>query len=214
MKAVPKVDGDGSMLTVTWSKVTAVNGSGPVTSYTVETFITAPAANIDGQWAATTVADPTDTEADVTVTEDNTYLVRVRANTGTAGTNGSHGYLLGTVTAAGVPDPPENVLAVIDSTTSSTVNVTWDSVPEADLDDTTITGYVVAWSNSTNPVTGSRGAASVSGAGTGEYTITGLNPGQYTVTVQAVNHVGKSAVGTPIGTPGEDDGPPVVPVPE
>ena len=41
--AVPKApegdyDGDGTMLTVTWSKVTQSNGTGPVASYTVETF--------------------------------------------------------------------------------------------------------------------------------------------------------------------------------
>ena len=34
--AVPEVDGDGTMLTVTWSKVTQSNGTGPVTSYVVE----------------------------------------------------------------------------------------------------------------------------------------------------------------------------------
>ena len=212
--AVPKApegdyDGDGTMLTVTWSKVTAVNGSGPVASYTVEVFDT------DSQspsWVATEVADPTDTTVDVpNVTAGNTYLVRVRANTTV---DGSNGYLLGTVTAAGVPATPGTVRATIDSTTSSTVNVTWDSVPEMELDDTTITGYVVAWFNTSNQVTGSRGAASVSGAGTGEYTITGLNPGQYIVTVQAVNHVGKSVAGMPTGTAGQDDGPPIVPVPE
>ena len=34
--AVPKVDGDGTMLTVTWSKVTQTNGTGPISSYVVE----------------------------------------------------------------------------------------------------------------------------------------------------------------------------------
>ena len=38
--AVPKVDGNGMMLTVTWSKVTQSNGTGPVGSYVVETLNT------------------------------------------------------------------------------------------------------------------------------------------------------------------------------
>jgi hypothetical protein len=209
--AVPKVDGDGTMLTVTWSKVTQTNGTGLVASYMVEVFATMAGNTV---WVQTPVADPTDTTVNVSsVVAGTMYLVRVRAIAST-GAMGSNGYLLGTVTAAGVPAAPETVAAVIDSITNTTVNVTWDSVPEMELEDTTTTGYVVTWSNFTNPVTGSRGAASVSGAGTGEYTITGLNPGQYTVTVQAVNHVGKSVAGMPTGTPGDDDGPPVVPEPE
>ncbi len=201
--AVSKVDGDGSLLTVTWSTVTQTNGTGPVASYIVETLITAPAANVTGAWVPTAVSDPTDTTADVVSVDGNTHLVRVRAVAGT-GPNGSFGYLAGTVTAAGVPATPANVAAVVDEATSSTVNVSWDSIPEGT--DTNITGYVVAWFNSTNQVTGSRGSASVSGAGSGKYTITGLNPGTYTVTVTAVNHVGQSTAGA-AGTA------PVVPVP-
>ena len=197
--AVPKVDGDGTMLTVTWSKVTQTNGTGPVASYIVETLNT----TTPGGWNGTTfaVADLTDTKADVTVSDGDTYLVRVRA---VAGTNGNYGYLAGTVTAAGVPTAPADVTAVVDEATSSTVNVEWTSIPENM--ETDITGYVVAWFNTTNQVTGSRGSAAVSGAGTGKYTITGLNPGTYTVTVVAVNHVGKS-------TAGAADPAPVVAVP-
>ena len=188
--AVPKVDGNGMMLTVTWSKVTQTNGTGPVGSYIVETLNTTTPD--PGGWNGTTfaVADLTDLKADVTVTDGDTYLVRVRA---VSGTNGSFGYLAGTVTAAGVPDAPEDVTAVVDEATSSTVNVEWTSIPENI--ETDITGYVVAWFNNDNQVTGSRGSAAVSGAGTGEYTITGLNLGEYTVTVVAVNHVGKSPDG-------------------
>ncbi len=203
--AVPKVDGDGTMLTVTWSKVTQTNGTGPVTSYVVEVLNTTNPA----PWAGTTfqVADLTDLKGDVTVSDGDTYLVRVRA---VAGTNGSFGYLAGTVTAAGVPDAaeyPATVTAVVDEATSSTVNVSWTSVPEGT--DSDITGYVVTWSNTTNPVTGSRGSAAVSGAGTGEYSITGLNPGTYRVQVRSVNHVGSSDV-----TAGVAAAAPVVPPPE
>ena len=213
--AVPKAPdgvytGTGTMLTVTWSTVTQTNGTGVVASYTVGVLDT---DNAQAGWTETTVADPTDTMADVTVTNERTYLVRVRAVASTAAL-GSNGYLRGTVTAADVPAAPANVLAVIDSNTSSTVNVTWDSVPEMELDDTDITGYVVTWTNTTNPITGSRGSAAISGAGSGEYTISGLNPGEYTVSVVAVNHVGNSTPGRPTGTVGEADGQPVVPVPE
>jgi hypothetical protein len=192
--AVPKVDGDGTMLTVTWSKVTQSNGTGPVTSYIVEVLNTTNPA----PWTGTTfqVADLTDLEGDVTVSDGDTYLVRVRA---VAGTNGSFGYLTGTVTAAGRPDAPADVTAVVDEATSSTVNVGWISIPEST--ETDVTGYVVAWFNNTNQVTGSRGSAAVSGAGTSEYTITGLNPGTYTVTVVAVNHVGKSPDGPAAAAP-------------
>ena len=199
--AVPEVDGNGSMLTVTWSKVTQTNGTGPVTSYVVEVLDT----DADSpSWVATTVADPTDTTVDVPdVTAGNTYLVRVRAM---AGRPGSNGYLAGTVTAAGVPTAPAEVSATLDEATSSTVNVSWVSIPEGT--DTNITGYIVTWSNTRNPVTGSRGSASVSGSGTSMYTITGLNPGIYAVQVRAVNHVGKSDV-----TAGIADPAPEVPVP-
>ena len=198
--AVPEVDGAGTMLTVTWSKVTQTNGTGPVASYIVETLNT----TTPGGWNSTTfdVADLTDTKADVEVGDGDTYLVRVRA---VSGTNGSFGYLAGTVTAAGVPTAPEDVTAVVDEATSSTVNVEWTSIPENT--ETDITGYIVTWSNTSNPVTGSRGSAAVSGAGTGEYTITGLNTGTYDVTVVAVNHVGKSPDGDAASAP-------MVPVPE
>ena len=200
--AVPEVDGAGTMLTVTWSKVTQTNGTGPVISYIVETLNT----TTPGGWNSTTfdVANLTDTKADVEVDDGDTYLVRVKA---VSGTNGSYGYLAGTVTAAGVPAAPAGVTAEVDEATSSTVNVEWTSIPEST--ETDITGYVVAWFNTDNQVTGSRGSAAVSGAGTGEYTITGLNPGEYTVTVVAVNHVGKSIPGSP-----ETGDEPMVPVPE
>ena len=199
--AVPKVDGDGTMLTVTWSKVTQTNGTGPVGSYIVDVLDTD--AEIPS-WVATTVADPTDTTVDVpNVTARNTYLVRVRAIAGTAGSNG---YLAGTVTAAGVPTAPEGVTATVDEATSSTVNVEWTSIPENT--ETDITGYIVTWSNTSNPVTGSRGSAAVSGAGTGMYAITGLNPGTYTVQVRAVNHVGKSDVTAGIAAPAPEVLPP------
>ena len=191
--AVPEVDGAGTMLTVTWSKVTQDNGTGPITSYIVEVRDTTATG-----WTSTTfqVADLTDTKAEVTVSDGDTYLVRVRA---VSGRNGSYGYLAGTVTAAGVPAVPADVTAVVDEATGSTVNVEWTSISENT--ETDVTGYVVAWSNTSNPITGSRGAAAVSGAGTGEYTITGLNPGTYTVTVVAVNHVGKSTIGSATAAP-------------
>lgn len=198
--AAPKTDGDGSMLTVTWSSVTRTNGTGPVASYVVETLITAPAAQVNGRWAATPVADATATTADVASADGNSYMVRVRAVSST-GANGSWGYIAEPVTAAGVPDAPENVMADVDSTTTSTVNVTWNSVPEAELDGTDITGYVVSWYETANPVSGSRGSVSVSGAGTGTYAITGLAPGTYTISVVAVNHVGKSPAGSPTTAP-------------
>ena len=200
--AVPKAPdegyaGTGTMLTVTWSKVTQTNGTGPVFSYTVEVL------DMDAQtpsWVPTPVTEPTDTTVDVSnVTRGNTYLVRVRANAGQEGQQaGSHGYLAGTVKAAGVPvstDHPGAVVAEFELATR-TINVTWVSVPEMELDDTDITKYVVTWSNTTDPVMGSRGSRDVSGAGTGEYTITGLNTGTYSITVQAVNHVGKSTAVT------------------
>ena len=165
----------------------------------METYnTTTPTGLPTAPWNATTfqVADLTDTKADVTVSDGDTYLVRVRA---VAGANGSYGYLAGTVTAAGVPTPPEGVTAVVDEATGSTVNVEWTSIPENT--ETDITGYIVSWVNTDNPITGSRGAAAVSGAGTGEYSITGLNPGMYTVTVVAVNHVGKSTPGAAAAVP-------------
>ena len=228
--AVPKVDGNGTMLTVTWSKVTQTNGTGPIGSYTVEVFDTNP--EVQGSWVApdrppletngfarpqeTTPIEPAATTADIVVADDgdegSTYLVRVRAN---AGTEGSHGYLAGTVKAAGVPDAPDNVAAVFDEATTSTVNVSWDSIAEGT--DTDITSYIVSWFNTENQVTGSRGSAAVSGAGTGTYAITGLNPGTYAVQVRAVNPVGKSDVTDGIANDSsESDTPntvPVVPVP-
>ena len=193
--------GDGTRLTVTWSKVTQTNGTGPVFSYTVA--VLDMAAPLSG-WTDTLVPDPTDTTVDVTVINTNTYLVRVRANAGETGQQaGSHGYLAGTVKAAGVPvasDYPGTVTATLDPTPgSSTINVGWTSVSEST--ETDITGYVVTWFNTTNEVTGSRGSAAVSDAGTGEYSITGLNHGTYDVTVQAVNHVGKSTVVAPSTAP-------------
>ena len=191
--AVPKVDGDGTMLTVTWSKVTQTNGTGPVSSYVVEVRDTTATG-----WTSTRfqVADLTDLKGDVAVDDGTTYQVRVRA---ASGTNGSFGYVAGTVTAAGVPGAPQDVTAVVDEATSSTVNVEWTSIPENT--ETDITGYVVAWFNSDNQVTGSRGSAAVSGAGTGEYSITGLNEGEYDVSVVAVNHVGKSPDGDAASAP-------------
>ena len=199
--------GDGTMLTVTWSKVTQTNGTGPVTSYIVETYNTTDPTGLPtlpSSWNPTTfqVADLTDLKGDVTVEDGDTYLVRVRA---VAGAEGSYGYLAaGTVTAAGVPTAPENVMAEVDDAPTSTVNVSWDSISETS--ETDVTGYVVTWFNNTNMVTGSRGSAAVSGAGSGMYAITGLNTGTYTVTVVKVNHVGNSPVGSPTT-------PPVVPEP-
>ena len=192
--AMPMVDGDGSMLTVTWSKVTNSNGTGPITMYVVETLdLTNP-----GIRTVTTfqVADLTDLKGDVAVTDGNEYMVRVKA---VSGNHGSYGYVTDSVTAAGKPNAPEGVTAVIDEATSSTINVEWTSIPETT--ETNITGYVVSWFNTTNQVTGSRGSVAVSGAGTGEYIITSLNPGTYTVTVQAVNHVGKSMAGSAASAP-------------
>ncbi len=195
--AAPKTDGDGSMLTVTWSSVTRTNGAGPVTSYVVEVRDVTGTA-----WSPTAVSDATATMFDVStgVTKGKTYMVRVRAVTSTSAA-GSWGYIAEPVTAAGVPDAPQNVMADVDSTTTSTVNVTWNSVPEAELDGTDITGYVVSWYETANPVSGSRGSVSVSGAGTGTYAITGLAPGTYTISVVAVNHVGKSLVSSPATAP-------------
>ena len=69
--------------------------------------------------------------------------MRVRANAGQEGQQaGSHGYLAGTVKAAGVPvstDHPGAVVAEFELATTSTINVTWVSVPEMELDDTDIT---------------------------------------------------------------------------
>ncbi len=191
--AVPKADGDGTALTVTWSTVTQTNGTGDVASYTVET------QTGTGAWTPfTATIGATDTTVDVTgLTDDTTYQVRVRA-VSTAGANGIPGYAA-PVKTANVPTAPANVTAVLDSTTSSTINVTWDSIPAET--ETDITGYVVTWYNSTDLLEGSRGDAAVSGAGTGEYSITGLDPGTYEVRVVAVNHVGKSAEGEPTTDP-------------
>ncbi len=187
--AVPKADGNGTALTVTWSTVTQTNGTGKVVQYFMQIN------SGTGWFDATTVPAtlrPAPTEADITgLTDDTTYQVRVWAVTSTSA-EGIPGYAA-PVKTAGVPDAPANVTAVLDSTVTSTINVTWDSIPAET--ETDITGYVVTWYNRTYSVTGSRGSAAVSGAGTGEYSITGLSPGDYRVAVVAVNHVGKSPEG-------------------
>ncbi len=227
--AVPKVDGDGTELTVTWSTVpfTQTNGAGPVADYKVQVNpgtgwfdakIASPMSiprSVTGPTVSATllgVATEAELTADITgyvvsgtetdLTDDTTYQVRVRAVTSTSA-EGIPGYAA-PVKTAGVPAAPMNVTAVLDSTNFSTINVTWDSIPAGT--ETDITGYVVSWYNRSNFVHGSSGDAAVSGAGTGEYSITGLNPGAYEVRVVAVNHVGKSAEAAPSG---QDPGVPV-----
>lgn len=195
--AVPKVDGDGTMLTVTWTTVTQTNGTGTVGSYIIETLAVDPPGTT---WTPTTVSDPALKTMDVSVVKDTTYLVRVKA-VSTAAATGIPGYAVPPVKAAGVPDALTSVAAEIDSTTSTTINVTWDSVPEGDIADSDITGYVVTWVDSGNSVTGDRGSVSVSGAGTGSYAITGLAPGTYTINVHVVNHVGRSTGNQPATAP-------------
>ena len=190
--AVPLKDGDGTMLTVTWTTVTRTNGSGPVTSYTVETLAVDPVG--DGEWNSTPVPDSTDKTADVTVADGTTYLVRVKAN---SGTTGIPGYAAAPVKAAGVPEAPGGVAATIDQAVSTTVNVVWDSVPEAESADSDITGYVVSWHDTGDLVSGNRGSVSITGNTNGAYAITGLAPGAYSVSVTATNHVGNSSGGTP-----------------
>ncbi|MXW76744.1 MAG: hypothetical protein F4Z58_12045, partial [Acidimicrobiaceae bacterium] len=202
--------GDGTMMTVTWSKVTQTNNTGPVASYVVETLITAPAGSVTGSWEATPVADATATSADVTVVDDNSYMVRVRAVSST-GANGSWGYTIAPVTAANVPDQLTGVTANVDPATSSTLNVSWTGVPESGLATTDITGYVVSWYATADPVSGNRGSVSVAGAGSDSYAITGLAPGAYTITVVAVNHVGKSPASA--AAVDDDSGAPTVPAP-
>ena len=203
--AVPKspvpgvYTGDGSRTTVSWNAVTQTNAQGPVASYQVQ-------INSDGTWTAATAhgADGTQldsipatlTSVDIVTDAGTDYQVRVRAVT-TIPTNGSWGYITGTVTAAGAPAAVENVEVdePADRAVSSTVTVTWDSVPEAQSATSTITGYVVSWHNPSQPSTGNRGSVMINGNTVGTYSIVGLSPGSYSVTVQAVNHVGVGAAG-------------------
>lgn len=185
--AVPTPDGNGNTLTVSWSRVTRTNGSGPVVSYIVETRdLDSPGA----AWVATTGIDGNTTTTVVNVVKGRTYLVRVKA---VAGLTGSSGYIDAPVTAAGTPDAPAQLAATLDRD-NRTVNVVWTAVPANTPSD--VIGYTVSWYSTTDLVSGARGQATITSNTIGTYAIRGLPPGSYVVEVVATNHIGDSPART------------------
>ena len=206
VRAVPTKDGNGSQLTISWSKVTASNGGGVLDGYTVETR--AATAGADWVSAATELAascdDPAttaDTEAcninttSVTVTVNDqvpenvgtTYVVRVRATTASSVT-GSSGYSAPVKTAA-VPTEPAALTARFDAATRSFI-VEWTGLTGETAK--TVSSYKVRWYPSVAGAPGSIGSATVSDNTAGSYTTKALTPGSYIVAVTAVNAIGNS----------------------
>ena len=181
--AVPTANGNGSTLTVTWNRVTRTNGAGPVSSYIVETL---DLTNPGNTWVLTTGIDGTTTTAVVNVVIGRTYLVRVKA---VALHTGSSGYIDAPVKAAGAPATPALLAATI-ATDGVTVNVVWTAVSQGTPSD--ITGYLVSWFSTTDPVFGKRGTVRITSNTRGTYSIYGLPSGSYTVQVSSTNHVGNS----------------------
>ena len=181
--AVPTPDGNGNTLTVTWSRVTRTNGTGPVTSYIVETRDVGHPGN---PWTQTLGIDGNTTMATVNVVKGRTYLVRVKA---VAGNTGSSGYIAAPVKAAGAPAAPAQLAATLNRD-GRTVNVVWTAVAQNTPSD--IISYTVSWYSNTNFVGGSRGSVTVFGNTIGNYALRGLAPDSYTVRVTANNHIGTS----------------------
>ena len=181
--AVPTPNGNGNTLTVTWSRVTRTNGTGPVTSYIVETRDVSHPGN---PWTQTLGIDGNTTMATVNVVKGRTYLVRVKA---VAGNTGSSGYIAAPVTAAGAPAAPAQLAATLNRD-GRTVNVVWAAVAQNTPSD--IISYTVSWYSNTNFVGGSRGSVTVFGNTIGNYALRGLAPDSYTVRVTANNHIGTS----------------------
>ena len=201
--AVPMKDGDGSTLTISWSKVTASNGGGVLTGYVVQTQRVS-GENIETGWQDATLNcdDPATTDAEVcdqnttsvdVVVDDasanvgDTYLVRVRATAG-ASTMGSSGYAAPVMSAAR-PGAPGNLAAAFDATTRA-VNVTWTGLTGDAAK--TVSSYKIRWYPSVAGATGSIGSATINDNEAGEYKITGLAPGSYSVVIVAVNAIGDS----------------------
>ncbi len=218
--AIPEPNGDGSKLRVSWPRVTN-NGSGRIDGYRVEVRDVTSTDQPNGGWVSTTVQErstvfsPGTTwssavlSVDVTngVTSGMSYLVRVRATAG-SNTNGVFAYAEGEGTKA-ASTPAASVLGTVTAVSvenTNNVRVNWTGVAEMALATTDITGYVVSWFDSMEPVSGNRGSTTVTGAGSDSYVVTGLAPGTYTVTVSAVNAVGTGAAATAAT-------PPVVPQP-
>ena len=202
--AVPMKDGNGSTLTISWSKVTASNGGGVLNGYKVQTQRVS-GNDIQTTWqdatlncddpATTEVAEACDqntTSVDVEVDSGSsnvgdTYLVRVRATAG-ASTDGSNGYAAPVMSAA-VPGAPASLAAAFDATTRA-VNVTWTGLTGDAAK--TVSSYKIRWYPSVAGATGSIGSATITDNEAGEYKITGLTPGSYSVAIVAVNAIGNS----------------------
>ena len=197
--AVPKTDGDGTVLTVTWSRVTASNGGGPLGLYKAQT-------STDGfTWTDATfscdVAGTDDTETcannvtkgEITGLTDTTdYYVRVAA---LANVDGSYGYAP-KVKATAVPAAPQGVAVAYDSTATG-LKVTWTALSGDAAE--ALTGYRLHWFPSVAGAAGSTGQTTISDGTAGEYVITGisLTPGNiYTVRLHALNAVGASGGAT------------------
>ncbi len=165
---------DGTQMDVTWS---TVNGA---TGYLVEYD--------DGTntWTsrAATDAEVAARKATLTgLTRGTLYTVRVR---GTEATNNAAGGVPGysaAVRANGTPTAPA-ITSV--TATGTTLTVVWTHgtvVSEG------VTGFVVSWFDTADPLTGDRDTAPVAANAT-RHNITGLGDGTYTVIVTAVNSVG------------------------
>ncbi len=194
--AVSKKDGDGSALTVTWSRVTASNGGGPLMVYVAET-------SSDGfTWGAATLnCDLATTEATETcsnnvtkgeisdLTAGSDYYVRVAAM---ANVVGSYGYSA-KVTATAVPASPSGLEVAYDATAKG-LKVTWTAL-SGDAAKALTGGYRLHWFPSVAGAPGDTGVATIPDGTSGSYVITGISftPGNiYSVRLHALNSVGAS----------------------
>ena len=171
--------------TVTWTAASA-NGS-PVTGYTVETYAGATKVATQNVSAATTSATTTG------LTNGTAYHFTVAA-TNSVGTGAAT--TSNTVTPAGVPSAPGNVVATGGDTA---LTVTWSA---ASPNGAAVTGYTV------KTYTGATLVSTTTAAGNAtSKTVTGLTNGTaHYVTVTATNAVGTSSAATsntvtPAGAP-------------